>query len=246
VHLTLPMGASSSEPIRTTPEGSLTIDQRLNVGGVYILAWIVAAYFGIFGFRIGMVLHLALPLLAVVAALVFPRDFTLLKNFSRSPYGLAGMWLIAGTLFFGSPSYVGFLDAHDPLGRPGYLIGGILAGAAIVAAPIPKRKISHLLHCLQLLLMSLLYGHVAVREVNTLFDQSLRTVYESRVLGDGGHGYSSPHLYFIEPWGPVKADARATIPQFGHHFRIGDPICMVLRKGALGAPWYTATQCPGK
>jgi hypothetical protein len=212
---------------------------------VYILAWIIATYLGVFGFKIGMVLHLALPLLALTAALAFPRDFTVLKNFSASPYGLAGMWLIAGTLFFGSPYFVSFLDAQDRFKRPEYLIGGILAGVALLLAPIPKKKMSHVLHCVQLLFMSLLYGHIAVREANTLFDRSLKTVYESRVVGDTGHPRRGPHVYSIEPWGPVKAGAQATIPQFGHHFKVGDPVCMVLRKGALGVPWYTATQCPG-
>jgi hypothetical protein len=237
------MAASLSVPTRTDPEGSLTTDQRLNVGGVYILAWIVATYLGIFGFRIGMALHLALPLLALGAALAFPQDFTVLKNFSPLPYGLAGMWLIAGTLLFGSPYFVSFLDAQDQFKQPEYLIGGILAGVAVVAAPIPKRKISHLLHCVQLLLMSLLYGHIAVREVNTLFDRSPKTVYESRVVRDRGHTRHGPHVYSIEPWGPVKDGAEAIIPPLGHYFRIGEPVCMVLRKGALGVPWYTAQRC---
>lgn len=103
-------------PIRTDPgpnEGSLTAYQRLNFGGIYILAWIAATYLGIFGFRIGMVLHLALPLTALAAVIRFPRDFTLLKNFGGLPYGLAGMWLVAGTLFLGSPSYVSFVGTQD-------------------------------------------------------------------------------------------------------------------------------------
>jgi hypothetical protein len=240
------MAASSLVPTRTKPEGSLTRNQRLNVGGVYILAWIAATYLGIFGFRIGMALHLALPLLALAAALAFPQDFTVMKNFSALPYGLAGMWLIGGTLLFGSPSYVSFLDAQDRFKWPGYLIGGILAGVALVAAPIPKRKIGHLLHCVQLLLMSLLYGHVAVREADTLFDRSPKTVYESRVVGDRGHTRRGPRAYSIEPWGPVKASAQATIPQFGHYFKIGEPICMVLSKGALGVPWYIAQRCDSR
>jgi hypothetical protein len=126
------MAGSSSVTTRTGLEGSLTVEKRLNVGGVYILAWIVATYLGIFGFRIGMALHLALPLLALAAALAFPQDFTVLKNFSVLPYGLAGMWLIAGTLLFGSPYFVSFLDPQDQFKRPEYLIGGILAGVAVV------------------------------------------------------------------------------------------------------------------
>lgn len=190
-----------------------------------------------------MVLHLALPLLALAAALAFPQDFTVLKNFSALPYGLAGMWLIGGTLLFGSPYFVSFLDAQDQFKRPEYLIGGILAGVAVVAAPIPKRRISHLLHCVQFLLMSLLYGYIAVREADTLFDRSPKTVHESRVVGDRGHTRHGPHVYSIEPWGPVKAGAQATIPQFGHYFKIGEPVCMVLREGALGVPWYIAQRC---
>lgn len=85
-----------------------------------------------------------------------------------------------------------------------------------------------------------------MKEVDVLFDRSPKVVYPSRVVSERRTiRYPSLPNLTIEPWGPVKADDFVPSPTPGHRFEAGEPICVVLREGALGVPWYTAEQCAG-
>lgn len=208
------------------------------------MAWIGTTSLLIFGSRLGMIVHIALPWLALVLGFLFPRDFTLLKNLSSVPVGLTFGWLIMSPATFGSPAHIAFVGPEDRFLRFGLGLGGLFAATALTTAPADEKRLSYLLHVAQLLFMSLLYGYVATKEVDVVFDRSPKVIYQSRIIDkEGFRAYGSPHSLPIESWGPVQTNAYATIPHFERKPNVGEPICMVLRKGALGVPWYLAEQC---
>jgi hypothetical protein len=214
---------------------------------VYGVLWVGAVVLAASGFRLGMALHLALPWIGLLAVLLFPQDFTLLKNLSSAPVGLAFGWLIMSPASLGLPVYTGFVGPDSRFIRFGLGLGGIFAAIVLATPQREERKLSYLLHVTQLLFVSLLYGYIAVKEVDVLFDRSQQVIYQSKVIDEKAfRPYGSPHTLSIEPWGPVGADAYALIPLSARGFRTGDPICMVLRAGALGVPWYIADTCPAR
>jgi hypothetical protein len=146
---------------------------------------------------------------------------------------------------FGSPANIAFVGPEDRFLRLGLGFGALFAATALATAPGEEKKLSYLLYVAQLLFLSLLYGYVATKELDVVFDRSPEVIYQSRIIGrEGFRAYGSPHSLPIEPWGPVQTNAYATIPHFQRKPNLGEPICMALRKGALGVPWYVAEQCP--
>jgi hypothetical protein len=228
-------------------KGKLTKELRNSIGLVYVVLWIGAVVLAASGFQLGMALHVALPWIGLLLVLLFPRDFTLLKNLSSAPVGLALGWLIMSPASFGLPVYIGFVGPDSRFLRFGLGLGGILAAILLATPELEKRKLSYLVHVAQLLSMSLLYGYVAVKEVDVLFDRSQQVIYQSKVIDEKAfRPYGSPRTLSIEPWGPVGAEAYASILLSARRFTTGDPICMVLRAGALGVPWYVAERCPAR
>jgi hypothetical protein len=238
-------------------------DLRNRLGTAYFLAWVGATFLlafaaaGLFSslhplYQAGIVLHLALPWIALVAVVVYPRDFTLLGNFSSAPVGLALGWFLMGPLHLGSPIYARFVGSHHRFISMGFGLGGIFAAIAIIVAlvldeSVRGKKIGFLLHVAQVLFMSLIYGYVAVKEVDVLFDRSPEVVYPSRVVYESHTvKYASVPTLTVEPWGPVKTDNHALSPAPDHPFEAGEPTCMVLREGALGVAWYTTRRCTGE
>jgi hypothetical protein len=83
-------------------EAQLTRELRNSIGAAYAIAWIGVTSLLILGSHVGMIVHVALPWLALFLVLFFPRDFTLLKNLSTVPLGLTFGWLIMSPATFGS------------------------------------------------------------------------------------------------------------------------------------------------
>jgi len=217
---------------------------RNRIGGLYFLGWIGTTALLIFGSHLGMALHVVLPWLGLSLVLLFPRDFTLFKTLSSFPVGLTFGWLIMSPAHVGSPAYVTFLGREDRLLWMGLLLGGLYTVIAVASALTPEVKLSFVLHAMLLLAMAMLYGYVALKEVDVAFDRSPGMLYRSKVLDkDRFRAYGSPSSPPIEPWGPVGSNAHATIPYFQPVPKKGDPVCMMLKQGALGVPWYIASGC---
>src|SRR5579863_2483874 len=183
-------------------KGRLSRELRTSIGVAYGALWVGATVLAASGFRLGMALHLTLPWVGLVAVILFPRDFTLLRNFGAVPVGLAFGWLIMSPASLGLPVYTSFVGSDGQFLRFGLGLGGIFTAIALAPPRLEERKHSYLLHVTQLLLMSLLYGYVAVKEADVLFDRSPEVIYQSKVIDEKKfRPYGSPHTLSIESWG---------------------------------------------
>jgi|ERR1700733_6592360 len=203
--------------------------------------------------RYGMAIHLLLPWVAFVIVLRFPRDFTVFMhlgawvNREGSTLSATFLWLF-GPVYLGfSPAFGAFVPSWLEFLRPALYIGGVLfiATAATGLITTPGWKYGFIFRFIPLLLASLLYGYEAARELDVMFDRSPDVVYVSKVSHK--NAVSGSRGLTVMPWGPVTVRRNVPVPYSVYRsVRLDDPICMVLRQGALGVPWDTAQPCPWK
>ena len=96
------------------------------------------------------------------------------------------------------------------------------------------------------LLMLAAYGYGAGSLGNALLDRSSATSYTAQV--DGKHVTSgrnrTPQLR-LGPWGPRKDESEVAVSwDFYRSTSIGETICVLVRPGAFGVPWYRVAKCP--
>jgi hypothetical protein len=154
---------------------------------------------------------------------------------------LWGIWFPTLFVFL---AYYEFASAVHPLAivLPACAIGILL----FIAGAAPDHELWSDWNRLDLILGPLLcfaYGCAVVLQVNCIFDHSNAMVYEATVSAKRVYS-RSPHVT-VAPWGPEQRPRSLVVP-----YRVyksvapGDPICMVLRQGALQVSWYTAQPCP--
>jgi hypothetical protein len=94
------------------------------------------------------------------------------------------------------------------------------------------------------LVMSVPYGYATVLKLNIFLDRSPASV-EATVLTGKRYDGSEWKRLSVKPWGAIKEVSVVTVPNWLYReLQPGDAVCMVLRKGGLGIPWYTAQSCP--
>ena len=88
------------------------------------------------------------------------------------------------------------------------------------------------------------YGYATILQVNCVLDRSPAAVYLAAISAKS-HPKRGTWRLHIEPWGPEHQARDVTVPaKLFDRIQPGDSACMVLRKGALGIPWYSAQTCP--
>jgi hypothetical protein len=219
----------------------------------YVFAWIFTPLIALIQDqdRYGMAIHLVLPWIALAIMLRYPGDFTLFVSSSpragRESYvpSISFLWLFSLEYLGFSPAFGAFVGPWIEFLRPALYIGGVLFIVAVALELSAARgwQGGFLLRFVPLLLVSLLYGYVAARELDVMLDRSpdvvTRAVVSHRNAASGSVGLT------IEPWGPVTARRNVSVPHRAwRSVRVGDTVCMVGRQGALGVPWYTAQSCP--
>ena len=140
-----------------------------------------------------------------------------------------------------------FLDVHILHFAP--LMPWMIAVAALTVAclvwvlPAARAKPA------AIMLMALLfaaYGYGASALADALLDRSATTTFPTHVERkhvSGGRS-KSPELT-LAPWGPSQesGDVRVSWDLY-RSTRVGDTVCVDVRSGALGVPWYCVSQCP--
>jgi len=196
--------------------------------------------------------------LAVVMVWCFPKRYSifhglggrrpdLLYDAGERRIHLVGIWFPTVFVFL---LYYDFCTTVHPaaLILPACLVGGVL----FVAAVLRDRELWSDRNRLDLalaILLSFSYGYATVLQLNCALDSSPVAVYQSlviekRVSRDPYRFRRGPHLR-IEPWGPEHESRMVSVPYTLYDAtQPRDRVCMVLRKGALGATWYTAQPCP--
>lgn len=91
-----------------------------------------------------------------------------------------------------------------------------------------------------------LYGMAAVTVVDVRFDGAPAQLYRTSVTDKyETHGKTTGYHLQLAPWGPRGQATSVGVSDVAYNAaQSGDPICMSLHPGVLGAPWYVATPCP--
>lgn len=97
-----------------------------------------------------------------------------------------------------------------------------------------------------LFLLTMFHSYVTVRVLNILLDRSQAVVQTSSLITKSNPNARIFDLNLaIKPWGPISDIKRASVPlRVFRSIQPGGAVCLVLREGGLGIPWYTAQTCP--
>jgi hypothetical protein len=205
----------------------------------------------VLGYRLhGATVALQLVLPWILAGIVarWPHLFSLqiinLKGFPQDgPYFVGFTYLIDFLLLYW------FIYAEQVdwtrMVRPTCVVG-IALFLVSVTADTTMRRPRNGLGMTALFLLAMFHGYVTVRVLNILLDRSPAVVQTSSLLTK-----SNPNARIFDltlavgPWGPISNIRKVSVPR--RVFRSIQPrgaVCLVLRRGALEIPWYTAQACP--
>jgi hypothetical protein len=98
---------------------------------------------------------------------------------------------------------------------------------------------------LVLFLLAIGYGYGTVMEANALLDRTPGKVYLTMVERKYvSTGKSASYHLVLAPWGPMERGDNVTVTrQFYQASSEGAPVCVMLRSGAVGVPWYRVRRC---
>jgi hypothetical protein len=191
--------------------------------------------------------YVLVPWIMVALVLVFPEDTTM--SMDRQPgvtaISVSFCWLLNIVVYVGP-----FLGSACVVNPAGLWIGLFPSAALFIASACVerdwRRTRSKPLALALLLFFTLPYGYVAVRGLNTALDTSPPVLYRSRISEKHFRYRGGPRLT-VEPWGPVKQKQEVLATHEVYQgVQNGGTVCMALRRGALGVPWYRAELCPDK
>jgi len=122
-------------------------------------------------------------------------------------------------------------------------LGTLLGVAAVMADRSLKNNVGM---AILVLLLSSAYGYGAGMEANALLDRSAASIFTSRIIGKSvSSGKHTSYDLNLNPWGPKEDAGKVSVSRrFYEGVRVDDPVCIVLRNGALHVPWYTVHRCP--
>lgn len=122
------------------------------------------------------------------------------------------------------------------------LVTLILIGAALYADPWLRK---HLGAASLFALLCCGYGYGAGLEANALLDHSVPESFSVRVLSKRiDHGKHTTYDLGVPAWGPKQAGDEIMVPSARYwNTKVGDPVCILLRPGAVDVAWYTLTSC---
>jgi hypothetical protein len=190
-----------------------------------------------------LALQVSLPWIMVGIVACCPELFSFegVVPAASSPY----IAYFAYTLLVGSTRGFRFLKLVGGA-RPVWLIAAVAAAlflAACLADISMQRRLSWPGTGL-LLIMSVPYGYATVLQLNVFLDRSPASI-ERAVLAGKHYGGAEWKQLRLQPWGAITEVSSVTVPTSLYKaVQPGDVVCMVLRKGGLGIPWYTAQSCP--
>jgi hypothetical protein len=107
----------------------------------------------------------------------------------------------------------------------------------------PSVKVKGTIYAFFFLLLA--YGFGAGMEANTLLDRGEQTLYETRVVSQYmSKGRSTSYHLRLDAWGSRTEQYDETVSlRLYQSVKPGDSVCMALRPGALGVPWYRISRC---
>jgi hypothetical protein len=131
----------------------------------------------------------------------------------------------------------------DNLWFPAVMIALIMT-ALLYVTGINRSMSSFKLQITLMVIISLLYGFAAARQINAVFDSSQPQVFQAKVIKHReSSGRSTTYYLTLSPWGP-QTDAEETEVKYGTYndARVGGMVNVSLKKGLFNAPWFTVTK----
>lgn len=193
-------------------------------------------------YRTALVLLLACVPVGIVLLHRFPLLFAAFtrKPDPRAELGVLIIWPGLGLLF-------SFQTANDPahllrFGQLTYWVWIILAALFATLFPILRNSPSRLTLFFFMLITGGAYSVGLVNAMNTLLDRSEPQVYQTLIwdmhMSRGNKGMK--YYLLVAPWGPIAYSDELDVPKRTYDaYNVGDPVCLGLHPGFLGAPWYS-------
>ena len=217
--------------------------------------WLRAAVYGLSaaGLALGFVAAItgdpissALVLVAPLAGLGMAASAPALFEIRRRGGGRGFSPLVGGGVMGAIFAAIGpeLFDAHMQLiGGAAGLAAGLAVAFATPARPSLGGPIQYVV---VMAVFGALYGVAASTIVDVRFDRSPPQLFRSTVTDKYvTHGKSTSYHLEIAPWGPSARESSVGVSESIYDAaQVGDPICMNLHAGLLGAPWYNVTPCP--
>lgn len=232
------LGATPEDRIRAVAQARRTC-RLLNLVTIAVAAW---GFLFPRPYPFVMALLAALPWVAVYVTSRYPGVVVInqRRNDPRPgaavPFILPGLVLTLRVINDATP-----LGWQEPLALT-LLVAGILTVAAWKADVTLQQRPASLL--LILLLVSF-YAYGSVMEADTLFDRIPPTVYQTAITDKYiSRGKNTSFNLRLAPWGPkTKGDRVSVSRRYYDSKQIGDAICLYVRPGTIGIPWYDFGDC---
>ena len=222
-----------------------SIDPNLIRWGGYGLTVVGAAAAAYAWWRPNM-LSTALALLLALAPLgvgaAYPQLFEVNYRGGRgfNPIvGLAALILLMLTFS------LHLVDARAPW-IAAFVVGAALGAATWAAAQAPPGLSSPIQSLLTVAFVGGVYGYAAYTVADVQFDPSPGAAYQAAIVGKNTSTSRSSTYYhlMLSSWGPVAAGSSVTVSESTYNaLQPGDPICLTLHPGAMGAGWYAVSLC---
>jgi hypothetical protein len=136
------------------------------------------------------------------------------------------------------------VDARPPW-IAAFVVGAALGAATWSAAQAPGLA-SPIQALLTVAIIGGVYAYAAYAVADVRFDPSPGTAYQAAIVGENTSMSRSSTYYHLSPppWGPVTAASSVTVSKSVYDaLQPGDPICLTLHPGAMGAGWYDVGLC---
>lgn len=211
---------------------------------VYSLS-LVGLGLGIFVAITGNSAAAALTLVATPAALGMTASAPALFEIKRRNGRRGFNPLVGGGVLGAIFAAIGpdLFDAHMQLIGGGV---GLAAGVGLAFATPSRPSLgSPIQYVVLLAVFGALYGMAAVTVVDTRFDNAPAQLYRTTVTDKyETHGKTTSYHLQLAPWGPRDQSTSVGVSDVAYNAaQPGDPICMNLHPGVLGAPWYEQATC---
>ena len=227
----------------TTPEGRrVALASARQSARVLNVAAFVCVFASLLApsYRVIAAVTALLPWAALALALRSPGLYSLNDTRNDARAGIGAALILPGLILF----------LRGLQGYPLLHWAPVLAAAVVIAFAMTALAVRADERLLQkktvLLVLPFLipYGYGTLVTANALLDESPPRVFETTVISKhytGGKG-SHPELK-IAPWGPDPGGDVAVSAALYRSVDSGRPVCVYLRQGKLGYPWYHVDRC---
>lgn len=232
------LGATPQERFERIEHGR-TAAKWLNGITFVAVAW---AWFYPTPYEVVITILAALPIVTILMMIYSPGLYDIEERRNEARPSVAVPFILSGCTLTGRA----LMDV-DFVGARSVLVWGLIAGSALALVivrtdPKPRVRIGSIL---VIFMFSIMYASGLIAQADTLFDNSQAQVLQATVLSKRISSGKMTRWYLqVSPWGPRSEPNEISVAD--SVYKAVDPgqmVCIHLRPGTLGIPWYWAAQC---